>query len=303
MASSDADRSLQFDSIFVVELLGPTDRKTGDALFRSTIQPKGAAERIHTAYVSVSSADRFIPDLWAVAAECKSHRLSPIIHVETHGTKAGLGLDTNSLVPWEALVPPLRAINETSEMNLVVTLAACHGMALVRGLTPLEPSPVWGLFGPNEQIHDVEVQKGYRLFYATLLDTLDLNAAVAALQTGVWLPDVWNFRSAEFFFAMVYGHFLDAHRRPGERVEAERRLVKKLRRRVRKNPGHHVPSDVRRRIRVGLADEEKHFQRSRQRFFMLDRFPKNADRFLVTRETCLEWWEKQRAAYDLYDSS
>ncbi len=299
MATAEAHRSLQFDSVFVLELLGPSDRKTGDALFRSTIQPKGIAEGIHTTYISVSSTDRLVPDLWGVSAECKRRGLSPIVHIETHGTKAGLGLDTNCIVSWDALVPPLRAINETSEMNLVVTLAACHGMAMVRGLTPLEPAPVWGLFGPNEQIHELEVEKGYRLFYETLLDTLDLNAAVGALQSGgVWVPDAWYFRSAEFFFAMVYGHFLDAHRRPGDRAEAVRRLVKKLRRGARRTPGHRLPKDTRRRIQVGLADEEKHFQRYRRRFFMLDRFPQNAGRFLVTRETCLEWWEKQRAAYN-----
>src|SRR6266853_1988798 len=224
MASAEADRSVQFDSIFVLELLGPADRKTGDALFRSTIQPRGTAEGIHTAYVPVSSTDRLIPDLWAVSAECKSGGLSPIIHIETHGTKAGAGLDTNHLVPWNALVPPLRAINETSEMNLVVTLAACYGMGMVRGLTPLEPSPMWGLFGPTELVNESEVEKGYQLFFETLLNTLDLNAAVSALKTsGVWLPEAWYFRSAEFFFAMVYGHFLEAYRRPGERAEAERR--------------------------------------------------------------------------------
>src|SRR5206468_2515160 len=87
MASAEADRSLQFDSIFVLELLGPSDLKTGDALFRSTIQPKGIAEGIHTAYVSVSSTDRLIPDLWAVSSECKRRGLSPIIHIDTHGTK------------------------------------------------------------------------------------------------------------------------------------------------------------------------------------------------------------------------
>ena len=97
MASTEADRSVEFDSIFVLELLGPNDRKTGEALFKSTIGPKGTAVEIHTAYLTVSSTDRLIPELWAVSAECKRRRLSPIIHIETHGTKAGIGLDTNRL--------------------------------------------------------------------------------------------------------------------------------------------------------------------------------------------------------------
>jgi len=45
------------------------------------------------------------------------------------------------------------------------------------------------------------------------------------------------------------------------------------------------------------------FRRYRLRFSMLDRFPQNGGRFLVTRETSLEWWEKQRAAYNSFDSA
>jgi len=299
----ESDRSVSFDSVFILELLGPGDRRTGLSLFQSTIQPRSATHGIHTAHIAVSSTDRLIPDLWEISKECTRRGLSPILHIESHGTKLGLGLDANHPVPWEALVPPLRAINENSKMNLVVTLAACHGMAIVRGLTPLQPSPVWGLFGPNEQVHEKEVEEGYQKFYAALLDTLDLNGAVRALQTGgVWCPEGWHFRSAEFFLALVYGHFLNGRRRPGERAEAERRLVVKLRRRARKNRSLTLPSDVRRRVRRQLGDEERHFQRIRRRFLMLDRLRENELRFPLTRQDCLRVWEEQRVAYEAYDS-
>jgi hypothetical protein len=303
MLPFEAGRSITFDSIFILELLHPHDRKTGLSLFQSTIQPKGAAQGTHTAHVTVSSTDRLVPDLWEVSKECTRHGLSPILHIETHGTKVGLGLEPDHPVAWDALIPPLRAINENSKMNLVVTLAACHGMAMVRALTPLEPSPVWGLFGPNEQVHEREVEDGYQKFYATLLDTLDVSAAVRALQTGgVWLPDAWHTRSAEFFLALVYGHFLDGRRQPGERIMAERRLVAKLRRRARKNRSLTLPTDVRSRIRRQLGEEELHFQRIRRRFLMLDRFPENGSRFPLSREDCLRVWKDQRAAYEAYDA-
>src|SRR5207245_449889 len=100
------------------------------------------------------------------------------------------------------------------------------------------------------------VEDGYHNFYASVLDTLDLNAAVQALKNSVPSPEAWRVRSAEFFFAMVYGHFLDVHRRPRERKETVRRLVTKLRRRARKNPNLALPPDARRRVRETLADEE-----------------------------------------------
>ena len=303
MLPFEAGRSITFDSVFILELLCPQDRKTGLSLFQNTIQPRCAARGTHSAHITVSSTDRLVPALWELSKECTRHGLSPILHIETHGTELGLGLDPAHPVPWNALVPPLRAINETSKMNLLVTLAACHGMAMVQALTPLEPSPVWGLFGPNVQVHEGEVKEGYETFYATLLDTLDVNAAVRALQTGgVWLPDAWHTRSAEFFLALIYGHYLDGRRQPGERSTAERHLVTKLRRRARKNPSLTLPTDVRQQIRRLVSEEEPHFQRIRRRFLMLDRFPENESRFPVSREDCLRVWEDQRAAYDAYDA-
>ena len=139
----------------------------------------------------------------------------------------------------------------------------------------------------------------------TLLDTLDVNAAVRALQAkGMWLPEAWHFRSAEFFLALVYGHYLENRRRPGDRSAAERHLVAKLRRRARKDGRLAPPTDVRRQVRrlLGDPEEERHFQRIRRRFLMLDRFGENESRFPVTRDACLRVWSEQRAAYDAYDA-
>jgi hypothetical protein len=298
-------RALEFDSIFVLEFLSPpADRRTGRELFDSTIEPLGQTQGLSTGYVAVSSEEMLVPDLWAIHRRCSQHRLSPIIHIESHGTRSGLAAPDGSLIPWEALVPPLRAINAACEMNLLVTLAACHGMAMVRALSPLEPAPVWGLFGPNIQVHESEIVQGYQIFFKTLLATLDFGAAHQALQTGgVWVPDAWFARSAEFFFAMVYGHYVETRRRPGERADRERRLVARLRRRARKGHGPQLSKTrARQAIRSALADEEGHFQRLRAPFLMLDLFPHNASRFTLDLAGCMQIWERQRAAFELVDS-
>jgi len=293
------NRALEFDSIFVLELLGSRDRKTGRELFDSTIDPLGKKHSISTGYVEVSSKEKFVPDLWAIHRECKRCRLSPIIHIESHGKNTGLIAPDGDILPWDALVPALRAINETSAMNLLVTLAACHGLGMVRVLSPLEPAPVWGLFGPNEQVHEPEVARGYRAFYETLLGTLDFYAAQQALQASdMWAPETWVTRSAEFFFAMVYGHYLETSRRPGERAKRERSLVAKLRRRARKNHGQRVSRQA---LRSLVADEETHFRGLRQTFLMLDLFPHNAPRFTLDRDGCLQLWERQRDAFEHFE--
>src|SRR5207245_7554526 len=112
------DRSLEFDSVIVCELLGPRDRRSGLSLFEHTIQPRGPTHDIFTADVPVPSTDHLVPALWQVFEESRRRDLSPIIHIETHGSKRGLGLDPDHAVLWSALVPPLRAINELAKMSL-----------------------------------------------------------------------------------------------------------------------------------------------------------------------------------------
>jgi hypothetical protein len=295
------DREVTFDSIFILELLGPGDERTGLNLFRTVLEPRGLSHHLHTSHTQLHHHSQVIPSLWNIHAECTRRRLSPILHFETHGTTEGVGLDPSTLVPWDALVPPLRAINLTSEMNLVVTLAACHGLSFVRALNPLEPAPVWAMFGPNEQVFQSEVDAGFGQFYSTLLDTRNLSQAVSALRSETWLPEAWLLRSAEFFFSVVYGRVLEETSRPGERKSRERRLVTRIRRKARKTPGAVVPDDIRRRLREDINDHEAHFRRYKRRFFMIDQFPDIEHRFPLTREDCLKTWAAQRAAYEATD--
>jgi hypothetical protein len=300
-AFSRADREVTFNSVFVVELLGPRDQQTGLNLFRTVLEPRGVRHGLYTSHIQVHEPSIFIPALWDIRDECRRRSLSPFIHFETHGSSEGLGLDLSTLVPWADLVPPLCAINGVSRMNLLVTLAVCHGLSFVKTLTPLEPSPLWGMFGPNQQVFQSDVETGFSSFYGTLLDTLNLSQAVTSLLAKVSRPDDWLLRSAEFFFAVVYGRVLDETGRPGERIDRERRLIKRLRRAARKRQGTTFPSDMRRRVRNDIADDEGHFQRYKRRFLMLDEFPDNERRFPVTREECLQVWEEQRAAYEAAD--
>jgi hypothetical protein len=302
MASfSREDRHVTFDSVFVLEFLGPSDHQTGLNLFRSVLEPRGLTQNLYTSHHQIHHVTELIPTLWQVRDECRRRSLSPFIHFETHGAPEGLGLNTGQLVPWEELVPPLTEINRISRMNLLITLGLCHGLSFVRALDPLAPSPIWGMLGPNEQVFQSEVEAGFASFYTVLLETLNLSRALESLRSAVSRPDSWLLRSAEFFFAIIYGRVLEETGRPGERKERERRLVKKLQRAARKQAGSGPPAGLRRRVRDDIEDHETHFQRYKKRFLMLDAFPETSDRFPVTRDDCLRVWEAQRAAYETAD--
>ena len=114
-------------------------------------------------------------------------------------------------------------------------------------------------------------------------------------------PDAWQVVPPNSFWQLCTGSISMLVDGQGERAGPERRLVTKLRRRARRNAAPGLPDNARRRIRQLLADEETHFQPIRRRFLMVDLFSENEQRFLLTRDDCVSWWEEQRAAYEVLD--
>src|SRR5438105_4844529 len=133
-------------------------------------------------------------------------------------------------------------------MNLLVTIAACHGINLAKTLWPTDRSPVWGLLGPDEQVLPTDIQNGFRLFFETMLQHRDLNRAIGALRFGdASNPETWKLINAEVFFAWMYGHYLEQHGSPKALKVRENSIIGIHRSRRALLPGEEKL--IRRRIR------------------------------------------------------
>ena len=294
--TSLSQRSGTVSAVYVIELLDPRDHQTGSALYEGVIHPQLSERGLLSRLVRVPTNSALVPALQVVLAECREHALRPILHLETHGSREGLGNNATSPVTWATIVPVLRDLNRCSKFNLVVTLAACHGASLVAVLDVNEPAPLLGLIGPACQILPSTIEAGFSAFYRVLIQTLDLDAAFASLQAcDALLPEAWHFYSAEWYFELAYGYFIEHHLGSGGLGELERFVVKGARRRHRREGRltKGLRGAVRNRIR---GDQSTLFEEAKARFFMLGEFPDHACRFPVTEAGCRRAFDRWRAA-------
>ena len=272
------ERVHYFSAIYIVEFLSPVDEPTGTALYRSTIQAAATRAGTHSALYQAATREEFLSALWGIEEDCRVNHRGPVLHLETHGSAQGICSKPSELVTWGELKPYLVRLNTLARMNLLVTLAACHGINLAKTLWPMDRSPVWGLLGPDEQVLPTDIRNGFCSFYESMLQHRDLNLAIDALRAGdVSNPETWKVINAEVFFAWMYGHYLEQHCSPKALRTREDSIIHKANRPLASGE----EKVIRRRIRAELHDEQKYFDRFKRNFLMIDLFPECETRFPI----------------------
>lgn len=285
----------RWNAVYVIELLDSDDDQTGTRLFNEVLSPLGQEYGVATQLIKVGRNDALIPALEEIWLDCRTKNLGPVLHFEMHGSQTGVGAPKGgAFVPWRALVEPLTRINLLSRGNLVLTMAACYGAAVLKVLAGAKQMPVCAVVGPTTQVLPSDIEQGFRAFYASMIAGNDLNSAMADLRKAdKSFPEGWRFDTAERLFAIAYGMHRVTMDGPGGRREAEQKLVKKARRFDRKH-GQERPT-LRRQARAHLSTPEPFFQKVKRKFLMIDAFPENEERFTVTEADCrhvFEEWKK-----------
>jgi hypothetical protein len=134
----------------------------------SSLEPdkKGTTDRVHydlqPYFVSIGlpfhavepkSASELLDGLDALAKRAKEG-LRPIIHFDTHGSRAdGLYIAaSDEFVSWQQLVEKLRPINVATRNNLCVVSAACFGMHAIMEIAISTAAPFFALFAPENTV-------------------------------------------------------------------------------------------------------------------------------------------------------
>lgn len=272
-----------FNAIYVVQFLRHDDDTTGHALFEDVLSRIAPSAGIHTAFYDAHNKEEFLNCLQQIKEDCVRHERGPILHLETHGLPSGIGTvpsDSHRWVTWAEIKPLLVALNIVAKGQLLVTMAACHGVHLVRALDPLDRTPVWGLIGPDGQVLPSDVARCFRAFFETLVRDLDLTTALAALRDAdeSW-PATWKLQNAELFFAYVYGHYLHTQGAPEALKRRDEQLVSMLRKRGVRGLDLEAALAF---YRTKRSNETAFFERFKHHFLLLDLFPENASLYPIT---------------------
>ena len=278
------ERGLYFDSVHIIESLG--EYHTGRRLFEDLEPIIGTATpQVTPHFNAVRSRAEFRELLRSIAEDARLYSHSPILHIEAHGSSAGIEVSSGECLPWTEFKAELTTINKISRLNLLVILAACDGANMVSIIQPVDRVPVRALIGPNRIVYPDEIERASLAFYRTLFDAGEVRAAWRAMNDAV-APDQLTFAAftAEYMLRYVMHYYLKT-------LCSEDALAKReddatasgLRDGTIENVEH-----FRQWFRSYVRDHQRHFERMKQHFFFCDLYPENVTRFDVAFEDCLE---------------
>lgn len=260
--------SLRFNGVRIIEWLQdlPTEPRTGLQLHQrlEAIRPGWSK------YVRCHTKNEVLKALQETEF---SNGVGPVLHIECHGDGDGLGDGGNREdLLWDVLRPYLQELNEKCGCNLLVFVAACEGFAGIKSLTQGPRAPAAALIGPVSSIYSDDLAAASLEFYLGAIggsDNLQSMARAATVRSGVHFEP-------EPMALLLYEALTEKlieQARPHNRATRMKRLATRLSR------TGLIESQVTARMKNFDLIEAQVAQATWDHFFLIDRFPRNAERF------------------------
>jgi hypothetical protein len=282
--------SSSFSQIMVLQSLQVADMRTGERLCENIESWNLFYDRgLKVSFEGVQTKQEFLGALQRLAFEA-ARGIWPLLHIECHGSddQTGIVLADGSCLTWTEMKPYLTAINIEARCNLLVVLGACYGAHLSRIILPTDRAPYSGLIAPTDQILPNELLSRFNSFYKELLQSMDGGDALQALLEERLKSGGYYYTTADHFFREVYEHYVEEQCSP---LRLEQR-AKALSRRIKKARANSQPSKgAVKRFLSSLIQPT--FEKHHRKFFMIDLYPENAQRFTANKEV----WTKSRRAH------
>lgn len=171
-----------FNKIYVLESLRVGEDQTGTALYQDLLRYMvEKIEHFSAQLIIINSKVQFFAAIDAIYNEIDPMSCRPYLHFEVHGSKEGLVLNSAELLSWDELYNHFRKINFVLKNQLFISLATCYGAYLFNAIDPTKQSPFFGFVGNSVKIYSEETAVGFYEYFERLLETMDLNAAIDAL--------------------------------------------------------------------------------------------------------------------------
>lgn len=284
----------RFDQIHLLQSLPEGELNVARILKEEILRAQpDATDRVHLR--EFDDAPGLLLHLAAIASEAESGRGLPFIHFECHGNDCGLILASGELVRWAELADVLRPINIAARLNLFVSLAACNGQNLATCISPVQPTPVWGLIGPLGEQTVGFLFDFFKRFFTSLLSNPSLERAIAvgcgsspkeSCPMALW--------PAEYFFCYVFSEYERISRKNVEIARTAKRLAARVQQEVGLPKADRLI--IARKMRRDLKDLDPEilFAKYRRIFLMLEEFPENDERFTRTwTDFEREYWQER----------
>jgi hypothetical protein len=267
-----------FSRIVILESLSSRDLHTGvkireDIEVFNLFHNRGLQVEFH----NPTKKTDFISKLSVLMRDTKKYENNPLIHIEAHGSNdtRGLILGSGEFISWDELKKPLTDLNIATKNNLFIVLSACFGAYLTTIILPTDRAPCFGLIGPTKAL-GAEHFLRFSRFYQELLASGSGSEAVKQLNLDAGEGGLnYSLTDAEDFFAMTNEKYFGRYCTNSQYDKRASEIIEQL-----KAMGKSTP-------RIGWIKkhykktEKDYFQKFKTRFFMIDLYPENANRFTV----------------------
>ncbi|MGL1959282.1 MAG: hypothetical protein OCD00_18465 [Colwellia sp.] len=267
-----------FHKISIVESLGD-EKKTGRLLADDlAILEIKYGRSIPIEFVEISHKQDLISHLEDLIKDAQSSGLTPLLHIETHGSddKSGLILSSGDYVSWAELEPLFRKLNIATKCNLMVVMAACFGAYANTTISILDRAPFWGVIGPVDGIYPEHLLRSLTRFYTSLYSGENSKKLLASLIYTSTESDLHLYTS-EWFFVKSYKYYVKEFCTDNFLQSKVENLKKKY------QDGFELPSDESIKSFFKLDGKEV-FEMLLNAFFMVDVHPENKDKFTIKFE-------------------
>jgi hypothetical protein len=271
--------SHEFHKIWVIESLPDGDLKAGTRLVEDQLSiARSRYKNLEVAHRRPTSKPELLKDLETIRDEALFQGIYPFIHFDCHGDPDGLQTANGAHITWEELRLLLIQINHACQCNLMIVIAACNGINLIKCCTKLDRAPFYAAIGPETEVKAGKLEQDLQAFYSKFFEHLNGDDAVRALNDGREGSErTYHFRSSSGIFARAYRtYYNDNCIGRGKAARREYLLTKIAENPQAKERGFRW---IRQMIKKGLSDEDGYFIEKRDRFFFSDKFPENKSRF------------------------
>ena len=211
-------------------------------------------------------------ELFAYLSQLKeesSRGLWPLIHLECHGLscRTGILLGDGSSVLWQELYPYFSAINKNTKLNLILVAGLCYGVFFSELFSAIDKAPFLMAIGPTEQINNVEIENSFREFYTNYFCSSNGTEAVDKLIKR-------NLNEGAFYITIATSIFKKFFKTYLLQLNNQNDIEKIIREKTINVNTQYLVDD---HTKYNYC--EAVFNRHYKKFFMVDLYPENKDRF------------------------
>lgn len=286
--------SFLFNKLYILQSLDDNDQKTGEEL-EKRINAFSSKNNINFQAIAydIHSIDDWERTWNGIYTSISQLNIIPIIHLVMHGNEDKIGIERGKkgVIDLSDLFEKTRKANILSHNNIMLSMAVCKGLNVIKFITMGKPMPFCSILASEDSLCNPISLENFTIYYQTLLQTGSIDKAFDSLLLQGGEPDKYKQIKSEQLFVNVMQMYLD-NKCNDRAVEARTEEIAKM--------GGFDISNIEEKkkmieaVKTLLPEENaKGYENYVDTFFMFDQYPAIRSRFDIpkTFDDFLKWSE------------